>query len=134
MMGLIYLAILLAAVGFAIIAVYFSFVLYRLSKTMKVVNTSLVKVEETVNNMTPQLRDSLNETDMLIDDIQTKLDATDSVFDTVENIGQSVHNLADAFDKKSKQVTEEEMEQSFSPFARGMKWSEVASQLFKKAK
>lgn len=134
MMGLIYLAIFLAAIGFAMVAIYLSFVMYRFSQTLKVVGSSLGKVEETVNDMTPKLRDSLKETDLLIDDIQTKLDATDSVFDSVENIGESVHNLAKAYEEKSKQVTDEELEESLTPFARGLKWSEVAFHLFKKAK
>lgn len=42
-MGLIYVAIFLAAIGFAIAVIYLSLVLYRLTQTMKVVGMSLGK-------------------------------------------------------------------------------------------
>jgi uncharacterized protein YoxC len=133
-MGLIYLAIFLAAIGFVIVAAFLSLVLYRLSQTMKVVGSSLEEAEKTVSDMTPRLRNSLKETDMLVDDIQVKLEATDSVFDTFGHMGGSVHNLAGAFNKRSDQMTEEELNQAMTPFINAMKWTEAALQMYKKTK
>jgi len=133
-MDLIYLAILLVSVAFAITVIYLSVVLYRLTNTMKVLGTSIDEMEKKMNYITPQLRKSMQETDMLVEDIQDKLDATDSVFDSIENIGGTVHNLNKAYQSNSDLVTEEEFKQKTTPFVEGMKWSEVVMHLLKKSK
>src|SRR5690625_1696101 len=133
-MGLIYLAIFLAAIGFAIVVAFLSLVLYRLSQTMKVMASSIEEAEKTMNIMAPRFSNSIKETNLLVDDIQEKLETTDSVFDSIGYMGGSVHNLAKVYNKQSDQMTEEELTQSLTPFINAMKWTEVTLQMYKKTK
>jgi len=133
-MELIYLAILFVSIAFAITVVYLSVLLHRITNMMKTLGNSLDHVEGKMTDLTPSLRKSLQETGVLVDDVQEKLTATDSVFDSIENMGKSVHNLNEAYQMNSDQVSDEQFKQKVKPFLKGIKWSEAAFQLFKKAR
>ncbi|WP_337018288.1 DUF948 domain-containing protein [Oceanobacillus massiliensis] len=133
-MDILYLGILLCSIAFAIVAIYISMVLKRLTDTLKSLGSSMGELEREMEYITPQLTQTVRESDKLIDDISDKIKATDSLFDSAENIGASVNTLNEVYSEKSKNVSDVEMEQKMKPFVGGITWSEAAVQLFKKWK
>ncbi|MBR3120400.1 DUF948 domain-containing protein [Oceanobacillus profundus] len=131
-MEIFYVSILFVSIAFAIVAIYLSFVLKRVANMVKTLGTSLGELERELEYMTPHLTKTLNESSKLVDDIREKINATDSVFDSAENVGKSVISLNEVYDEKSKQLSEQKLEQKMKPFVAGMTWSEVAIQLFSK--
>jgi len=131
-MDILYIGIFLISIAFAIVVVYLSTVLNSLSKTMRSLGTSLGEFEKELEYITPQLTTTLRESERLIDDISEKVRATDSVFDSVENVGVSINSLNEVYKEKSKQLSEKELEQKLKPFIDALTWSEAAAQLFSK--
>lgn len=129
-MGLIYLSILLVAIAFLIATVYICFVLKRLTNTMRSLSVTLGSAEEQVGKMTPVLLQTIKETDELIGDVTEKVQATDSMFDSVQLLGESVQSANTALQNGLGNLTDAEMDRKVKPFIEGIKWSEVAVQLY----
>src|SRR5699024_8352512 len=87
-----------------------------------------------LRDITPQLKEPLRETGKLIYDANEKLEATDTLFDTVENLGTSVHSINEVYTTKRKKTCDEEIFKQAQPFMQGIKWSEAAIQLHSKRK
>lgn len=133
-MGIIYLGILLCSIAFAIVAIYLSIVLKRVANTVTSLGTSLGELEKELENITPQITETLQESNKLIDDISEKVRATDSVFDSADNVGISINTLNEAYKDKSKSLSDVELEQKMKPFVEGITWSEALVQLIGKWK
>ncbi|MCM3741789.1 DUF948 domain-containing protein [Oceanobacillus luteolus] len=129
-MGLIYLSVLLVAIAFLIVVIYLCFVLKRVTNTMKSLSVTLGEVEKQVQKITPELSATLKETDSLMDDVTEKVQATDSVFDSVQLLGESIQSANTAFQNSFGNLTDEEMDKKVKPFIEGIKWSEVGLTLF----
>ncbi|MYL60357.1 DUF948 domain-containing protein [Virgibacillus halodenitrificans] len=134
MEGIIYVALLLISIAFAIIVAYTSFLLYRISKTMKTMAKTVNEVEKEVEALTPRLKETIYETDKIVDDIGIKLKSTDNLFDTVENVGSSMNAVNETIHNSSDKLSKTEMERKTKPFVEGIKWSEVAFTLYSKWK
>lgn len=129
-MGLIYLSILLIAIAFLIAVVYICFVLKRVTNTMKTLRGTLGSAEKQVEKMTLVLSETIKETDELMADVTEKVQATDSVFDSVQLFGESIQSANTALQNGLGNLTEEEMDRKVKPFIEGIRWSEVAVQLY----
>ena len=129
-MGLIYLSILLVAIAFLIAVIYICFVLKRVTNTMKTLRGTLGSAEEQVGKMTPVLSQTIKETDELMADVTEKVQATDSMFDSIQLFGESVQSANTALQNGLGNLTDEEMDRKVKPFIEGIKWSEVAVQLY----
>ena len=132
MAGIIYFAILLCSIAFAIVAVYICVLLRRISKSMKAAGRTLEQVEQQLQQVSPQLSESLRETSTLVDDVNEKVKATDSLFDTVGNLGMSVNTVNEVYKEKRKQTSDEEIFEKAKPFIEGIKWSEALMQIYYK--
>ncbi|MEI3600159.1 MULTISPECIES: DUF948 domain-containing protein [unclassified Oceanobacillus] len=129
-MGLIYLSILLVAIAFLITVVYICFVLKRVTNTIQTLRGTIGSAEERVEKMTPVLSQTIKETDELMADVTEKVQATDSMFDSVQLFGESVQSANTALQNGLGNLTDEEMDRKVKPFIEGIKWSEVAVQLY----
>src|SRR5699024_11221274 len=72
MEGIIYLTLLFIAVAFAIVVVYIAVVLKRVSDMMESIGATFVEVEKTAHVITPEIKQSRQETGKLIDDVEHK--------------------------------------------------------------
>lgn len=129
-MELIYLSTILVAVAFAIIVVYLCFVLQRVSNTMKSLGSTIGEVDKQLHYITPEIIGTVQNTDKLVEDVEEKVKATDSLFDTLEDVGTSVTSANDAFQNQFGGLTDEEMDRKVKPFIEGIKWSEVGVRLY----
>ncbi|RDW18623.1 DUF948 domain-containing protein [Oceanobacillus chungangensis] len=133
-MEIIYLAILLCSIGFAIAAIYISLVLKRVADVTKSLGTTLKEVEQQLRYITPQLSSSIRETAKLVDDTGEKMKATDSIFDSIDNVGKSVQSLTEAYKTSTAKLNNEQFQESLKPIVEVLKWSEAVSQVFSKWK
>lgn len=133
-MDIIYLGILLCSIAFAIVVIYISLVLKRLSNTMRSLGVSLGELEKELGYITPQLTQTIRESDKLVDDIREKIRATDDLFESVEDVGVTVNSLNEVYTEKSKALSDVELERKMKPFVEGITWSEAAVQLYAKWK
>lgn len=90
----------------------------------------LSAIEKQLQDITPPLKESLREADKLVDDTHNKLKAFDSLVDTLENVGTSVHFMNDVYRIKKKHTSDEDIFKQARPFIEGMKWSEALVQLY----
>ncbi|MFS0749496.1 DUF948 domain-containing protein [Oceanobacillus sp. 1P07AA] len=130
-MAVIYVGILFIAIAFAIVACYAAFALSRFSDTMRSLGKSMTELEKEMHYITPQLTESLQEADKLVDDISEKVNATDSVFDHVEDVGTSVQTMNQLYLQQKETLSEAELEKKLQPFITGITWSEAFMQVFK---
>ena len=130
MQGILYFTLMLLAVGFAIIVFYICYLLMRVAATVESVGNTAHEMEEKMKNITPEIENTIKESSDLVDDIYDKIKATDSVVDTVENIGTSVHTVNQVYKIKRDRTSDEEIFEKAKPFIEGIKWSEVATQLY----
>ena len=77
-MEIIYFSILLISIAFAFVVIYLCFVLKRVANTMKSLGSTMIAVEEQIKYH-PQLTETVQGTDKLIEDVEEKMTATDSV-------------------------------------------------------
>ncbi|GGJ76804.1 DUF948 domain-containing protein [Virgibacillus salexigens] len=131
---ILYIAIIIVAIAFALTAIYIAFVLHRVSKLLRSVGITLGELEQEMQQITPELKESLHQTNQMLDDIDDKLKATDSVFDTIDNMGNSVSNVNQAIRKNSDKLTDAEMAEKTKPYIEGIRWSEAATYLYNKWK
>lgn len=129
-MELIYISILFIAIAFALVVAYLCFVLKRVSNTMRSLGSTMSNVEKQLTYITPQLTETIQGTDKLIEDVEEKVKATESIFDTVEEFGTSLSSANEAFQNRFGKLTDEEMDRKVKPFIEGIKWSEVAVRLY----
>jgi uncharacterized protein YoxC len=132
--GIFYLSILLIAIAFAVVVVYIAVVLHRISKTMKTVGFTLDKTEKEVEAMLPHIRETIHQTDAMLDDVTEKLETTDDIFETIDNVGTSVNTINQWVETNHKEMTDDEMNEKTKPFMEGLKWSEAAVLLYSKWK
>lgn len=129
-MDLIYLSTLFVAIAFALVVGYLCFILKRVTNTMKTLGSTMGEVEKQLTYITPQLTETIRGTGKLIEDVEEKVGATDTVFDSVEEFGISIRSANDAFNNRFGEMTDDEMDQKVKPFIEGIKWSEVGLRLY----
>ncbi|WP_052360758.1 DUF948 domain-containing protein [Oceanobacillus manasiensis] len=130
MEGIFYLAILLLALAFALVSIYIAIVLKRLADNIKTMGNTLGEFEKELQYITPPLKETIRETGNTIDDIQEKLDATNSVFDTVDHVGTSVNTTNEFIQSNYSELSDEEMQEKTKPFQEAIRWSEAALKVF----
>ncbi|WP_373894717.1 DUF948 domain-containing protein [Virgibacillus natechei] len=133
-MGVIYLGILFCSIAFAVVVVYICLVLKRVSTTMDALGTTLGEVEEKFESITPEIQSTVQETEKMLDDMEVKLQATDSLFDTLENVGSSVNSMNHVYKQNREGLTDAQFRHKLAPFIEGIKWSEGAFLLYSKWK
>lgn len=133
-MGLIYLGILLCSIAFAIVVIYISFVLKRLSNTIGTLGTTMDEMEKEMQYITPKLKESIQEADKFVEDMGDKVKATDGLFDSIENVGVSMNSLNQAYENNMTTPSADDFDKKTKPFVEGIKWSEAALYLYSKWK
>ncbi|WP_080876042.1 DUF948 domain-containing protein [Oceanobacillus timonensis] len=130
-MPIISVGILLVAIAFAAVCCYIAFTLNRLTDNIRSLGKSVVKMEEEMNHITPEISTSLQEVNHLIDDTHEKLQATDSVFGSLEDMGTSVQSLNEAYKVKRQALDDANLEDKLNKTMKGITWSEAAIQIYK---
>ncbi|API92457.1 general stress protein [Virgibacillus pantothenticus] len=134
MEDVLYLTLLIIAVAFALTVVFIVIVLHRFTKLLRTAGSTLGQVETDMQQTIPELQNTLHQTQVTVDDIGEKLQATDSLFDTAENLGHSVNHINQAIQKTKPTLTSNELEEETKLYVEGIRWSAAASYLYKQWK
>lgn len=133
-MDFVYIGVFLCAIAFAIVCLYMAKVLLRVSSTLTSLGNTLGEVETKMRYITSELENTIKETDKTMDDVEHKLRATDSLFDTLENVGSSITNFNEVVHHQSKKIADNRELRKVEPVAHSIQWSEVAFRLLQKWK
>ncbi|WP_068677052.1 DUF948 domain-containing protein [Oceanobacillus sp. Castelsardo] len=133
-MEIIYFGILLCSIAFFIAAIYISITLKRLANVTSSLGETLRDVEKQFEYITPQLTKTIQEVHTTIDEISEDMKVTDSVFETVENVGNSINSINDTYKVYKDKITDEKIKKQLRPTVEAIKWGEAAMQVIKKWK
>ncbi|MFC2949237.1 DUF948 domain-containing protein [Virgibacillus sediminis] len=131
-MGVVYLGILLCSIAFAIAVAYICLVLKRTADVLDSLGRTFGKVEKEIAHITPQLKETLRGTDKIVDDMGVKMKSTDSLFDSLEELGLSAQSFSHAYQQQRAGMSEAEFKAEVWPFVEGIKWAEAGSHLYSK--
>ncbi|SHH88924.1 DUF948 domain-containing protein [Virgibacillus chiguensis] len=134
MLDVLYLTLLMIAVAFALTVVFIVIVLHRFTKLLKTTGSALGQVEIDMQQTIPELHHTLKQTHVTVDDIGEKLQATDSLFTTADNVGRSVQNMNQTVQKTKPIWKKDRLEEDIEPYVEGIRWTAVASYLYKQWK
>ncbi|RKQ32279.1 DUF948 domain-containing protein [Oceanobacillus halophilus] len=133
-MEIIYFGILLCSIAFFIAVIYISIVLKHLADVTRSLGYTLKDVEEQFSYITPQLMNTLKEANKTVDELEENIKATDSLFDSVHNVGESINSLNKSYKNYKDQVTDEQFQKQLKPAIEGIKWGEALTQILTKWK
>lgn len=133
-MDFVYVGILFFALAFALVTIYMCYVLIRVSKSMKSLGSLFGEIEDKLHYLTPELRNTLRETEKLVDDFNEKVTATNGLFDAMGNAGNSINSCNRLLDKQAKKLPEYDSAESIARLTEGAKWADVAFKMFRRWK
>lgn len=124
-----YLGLLLIAAALLIVAVYLSLLLVKSSHLLLTVTHTVKRVEENLDHSLEKINGTLNETEQLAADVQTKLDAAAPMFATIENVSRSSQYVSEELNKRTKQFEEDGSLPGTQPFIQAIQFGEFGSKL-----
>ncbi|CAM3855775.1 DUF948 domain-containing protein [Alkalicoccus chagannorensis] len=126
---LLYISILIIALAFAMLVIYFVATLKALRKTMDNVTTTVEELQEQVNGITNESTNLLHKTNALADDIQHKSDTLNSIFLAAQDLGVTFQNMNTSVKRVSDTVSKQADERS-EQAAKAVQWGNVALELW----
>jgi uncharacterized protein YoxC len=126
---ILYLAVAVIAIAFAVLVYFLSQTLSAAQKTMEDVASTLEDVQEQMKGLTEETTELLHRTNGLAVDLQKKSNSLNSVFDAVEGFGQSLGTINTSVKRVSASIENKGMEQS-DKVARTVQWGRAAIDLF----
>ncbi|MFD1850663.1 DUF948 domain-containing protein [Oceanobacillus bengalensis] len=133
-MEAIYIGILLCSIAFFVAVIYISLVLKRVATVTRSLGTTLKEVERQFGYVTPELINTLKETNKILDEMGENIKATDSVFDSVHNVGKSINTLNSTYKNYQEKVSGDQFKKQIKQVVEGVKWGEAVTQVFSKWK
>ena len=130
----IYFGILLCSIAFFIAVIYLSVMLRRVANVTTTLGNSLKGVERQLEYITPELIKNIKESEKTVDELSENLAATDSLFQTADNVGKSIDNLNGTYQQYKEKITDEEFKKQRDAVVEAIKWGEAANQIISKWK
>lgn len=124
-----YLGLLLIAAALLIVAVYLAMLLVKSSNLLLTVTHTVKRVEENLDHSLEKINGTLNETEQLAADVQTKLDAANPMFTTIENVSRSSQYVSEELNKRTKQFEKDGSLPGTQPFIQAIQFGEFGSKL-----
>lgn len=122
---LIGMGVLLIAIAFAVFAIYTAKLLHRLAQSIESIGNTANQMEGQVTNAAEAVEKTLEEADWTIRDIDVKLQAMDSVFETVEEVGETAYLTSSGLNEATGVYTKSETMPGTKPFVRVVQFSEL---------
>ncbi|MCL1630643.1 DUF948 domain-containing protein [Sporolactobacillus sp. CPB3-1] len=131
MIIILYLAVALIAVAFAVLVYFLSQTLRAAQKTLEDVASTLEDVQEQVKGLSEETTELLHRTNVLASDVQRKSKSLNSVFDAVEGFGESLGTINDSVKRVTASIENQGMEHS-GKVAQTMQWGKAVIDLFQR--
>ncbi|RYL94558.1 DUF948 domain-containing protein [Sporolactobacillus sp. THM19-2] len=128
MVIILYLAVAVIAVAFAVLVYFLAKTLQSAQKTMDDVASTLEDVQDQMKGLNEETTELLHRTNLLAGDIQQKSQSLSSIFNAVENFGESL-NSVNASVKKVATSIENGGEENAGKVANALQWGRAAIDL-----
>ncbi|MCQ2008690.1 MAG: DUF948 domain-containing protein [Sporolactobacillus sp.] len=128
MIIILYLAVAVIAVAFAVLVYFLSQTLRAAQKTMEDVASTLEDVQVQVKGLSEETTELLHRTNLLAVDLQRKSKSLNSVFDAVEGFGESLGSINTSVKRVASNIESKGFENS-GKIAQTMQWSKAAIDL-----
>ncbi|HSI66827.1 MAG TPA: DUF948 domain-containing protein [Planococcus sp. (in: firmicutes)] len=122
---LLYIAAIVAAVGFLILCIALAMTFNSLKNTLKEVSGTVSGLENQLQGVTLETTNLLHKTNELAEDIQDKSVKLNSVVDAVRGVGNSVNDLNSSVRRITTTVSTH-VEQNEEKIAQVVQWGNVA--------
>ncbi|RNF40807.1 DUF948 domain-containing protein [Planococcus salinus] len=121
---LLYIAAIVAAVGFLILCIALAMTLNSLKNTLKEVTGIVSGLENQLQGVTLETTNLLHKTNELTEDIQSKSEKLNTMVDAVRGVGNSVNDLNSSVRRITTTVSSQ-VEQNEDKIAQVVQWSNV---------
>lgn len=121
---LLYIAAIVAAIGFLILCVALAMTLNSLKNTLKEVSGTVSGLESQLQGVTLETTNLLHKTNELAEDIQVKSEKMNTVVDAVKGVGNSVTDL-NASIRRITSTVSSQVEDNEEKIAQVVQWSNV---------
>jgi uncharacterized protein YoxC len=125
---ILYLAVAIIAIAFAVLVYFLSQTLRSAQKTMDDVASTLENVQEQMKGLNEETTELLHRTNLLAVDIQRKSKSLNSIFDAIEGFGQSLGSVNDSFKRVTSSIENKGIEHS-GKIAQTLQWGKAAIDL-----
>ncbi|GAA0429851.1 DUF948 domain-containing protein [Lentibacillus halophilus] len=102
---LLYIAVLIAAVAFAVLVIYTVMTLKSMQRTMMNATQTLENLESQMEGVTTETSELLEKTNKLADDVNQKSEKLNGLFDSAQGIGKTASDLNGSLQKWSDSVS-----------------------------
>ncbi|MCO7124881.1 DUF948 domain-containing protein [Sporolactobacillus shoreicorticis] len=128
MIIILYLAVAVIAIAFAVLVYFLSQTLRAAQKTMEDVASTLEDVQVQVKGLNDETTELLHRTNLLAVDLQRKSKSLNSVFDAIEGFGESLGTINTSVKRVTASIESKGFENS-GKIAQTMQWSKAVMDL-----
>ncbi|MHA6260833.1 DUF948 domain-containing protein [Sporosarcina sp. CAU 1771] len=124
------IAVFLVAVAFAITSIYMITILIRITSLFSTLGNTISATEGKLDQMVIEVENLVVETEQTASDVKEKLQATDGLFASIQNVGQATSIASGKLLSVTKTYSKSESAGGLKPFVRAIQFSEFTSTLF----
>ncbi len=128
---ILYVAVAIIAIAFAVLSVFLIKILKSTERTLSNTAVMIDSLQEQINGLSKETIMMLHKTNVLADDVQSKVGKFSPVFQSVTETGESLHNLSQSFSKLS-QSFEKGVEAKQGKAAEAANWGSTALAMWEK--
>ncbi|MYL65660.1 DUF948 domain-containing protein [Bacillus hwajinpoensis] len=128
---ILYLAVALIAIVFAVLSIFLIKVLKSTEKTLSNTAEMIDSLQGQIDGLSKETTMMLHKTNVLADEVQSKVGQFSPVFKSVQETGASLQNLSRSFSKLSKSV-EKGVEARQGKAAEAANWGSTALSMWEK--
>lgn len=121
----LYIAALVAAIGFLVLCVSIGMTLFSLKNTLNSIAGTVAGIEGQMEGITRETTSLLTKTNALADDISDKSEKLNSVVYAVKGVGDSMNDLNTSVQRITSSITTE-VHKNEDKIAQVVQWSNVA--------
>ncbi|WLR60950.1 DUF948 domain-containing protein [Guptibacillus hwajinpoensis] len=128
---ILYVAVAIIAIVFAVLSVFLIKVLKSTEKTLSNTAEMIDSLQGQINGLSKETTMMLHKTNVLTDEVQSKVGEFSPVFESVKETGASLQNLSRSFSKLSHSV-EKGIESKQGKAAEAANWGSTALAMWEK--
>ncbi|MDO6658062.1 DUF948 domain-containing protein [Anaerobacillus sp. 1_MG-2023] len=128
---ILYVAVAIIAIVFAVLSVFLIKVLKSTEKTLSNTAEMIDSLQGQINGLSKETTMMLHKTNVLADEVQSKVGQFSPVFESVKETGDSLQNLSRSFSKLSHSV-EKGVESKQGKAAEAANWGSTALAMWEK--
>lgn len=131
MVIILYLAVAVIAVAFAVLVYFLAQTLQSAQKTMDDLASTLEGIQVQMKGLNEETTELLHRTNLLASDVQKKSQSLNSIFNAVEGFGDSLGDINTSVRKVASRI-EQDGQENAGKVATALQWGRAAVDLFQR--